>query len=444
MSRGAHNIVVAATVLRVMEAFLITTALLLRVIYVSAHPESLVLHGLLTTLLTVFAIAVIVQVPAESLFSPGHHGKILWRVALDAGVGFALSVLVTGQLGKYDVVKIYPYRWEWTLGLTAVWLVCIVTRRHIIGKLTSRGLLARRIIVVSDPAGDRRLEDLRGRVPGRLVIVDRVEDFSLVTAENLAELARRVLASEIVFCTPDTVSPELLRKLPRHLAVSDLQSLYERETGRVDLSAVCVNPEAGPRHRLLDLCKRSLDIGGALLGVVATLPVMLMAAVAIKSEDGGPVLFRQVRVGLGGKLFTLYKFRSMCMNAEQDAVPVWAAEKDPRITRVGSIIRRFRIDELPQFYNVLRGDMSLIGPRPERPYFVQQLAESVPNYQARHAVKPGITGWAQISFQYGASFEDACEKTAYDLYYVRHRSILLDLLILVGTVRVILWPHGVR
>jgi lipopolysaccharide/colanic/teichoic acid biosynthesis glycosyltransferase len=171
---------------------------------------------------------------------------------------------------------------------------------------------------------------------------------------------------------------------------------------------------------------------------------MVLAALAVRVEDGKPVLFRQTRVGLGGREFTLYKFRSMRIDAEQDSVPLWAAENDPRITRVGAILRRFRIDELPQFYNVLRGDMSFVGPRPERPYFVDQLADAIPHYTSRHNVKPGITGWAQVSFRYGASFEDACEKTAYDLYYVKHQSTLLDLVILARTVKVIFWPHGVR
>jgi len=161
-------------------------------------------------------------------------------------------------------------------------------------------------------------------------------------------------------------------------------------------------------------------------------------------EDGKPVLFRQTRIGLNGCEFTLYKFRSMRVDAENGSSPLWAAENDPRITRVGSIIRKFRIDELPQFFNTLRGDMSFIGPRPERPYFVEQLADVIPCYKARHTVRPGITGWAQVSYHYGASFEDAYQKTAFDLYYVKHQSVLLDLIILARTVKVILWPTGAR
>jgi lipopolysaccharide/colanic/teichoic acid biosynthesis glycosyltransferase len=161
-------------------------------------------------------------------------------------------------------------------------------------------------------------------------------------------------------------------------------------------------------------------------------------------EGKGPVLYRQERVGLRGQVFTLLKFRSMTQDAEVNGSPVWAAQRDPRITRVGWFIRKTRIDELPQLYNVLRGYMSFVGPRPERPYFVNRLAQSIPYYQERHAVKPGITGWAQVNYPYGASLEDARNKLSYDLYYLKNRGLFLDLIILIRTVRVVLWPDGAR
>ncbi len=161
-------------------------------------------------------------------------------------------------------------------------------------------------------------------------------------------------------------------------------------------------------------------------------------------DSPGPVLYRQQRVGLHGEPFTLLKFRSMTNDAEQGGNPLWASQQDPRITRVGSLIRPMRIDELPQLINVLRGEMSMIGPRPERPHFVEQLARVIPLYGERSYVKPGITGWAQVNYPYGASVEDARQKLSYDLYYVKNRSLLLDLLILLATVRVILFREGAR
>ncbi len=164
----------------------------------------------------------------------------------------------------------------------------------------------------------------------------------------------------------------------------------------------------------------------------------------MRLDSPGPVLYRQERVGRGGRAFTLYKFRSMVVDAERQGAPVWATQRDPRVTRVGRFLRLTRIDELPQAICVLRGDMAFVGPRPERPKFVADLAGLIPRYDDRHAVKPGITGWAQVNYPYGASVEDARQKLAYDLYYVRRRSLFLDLLIVVATVRVVLFREGSR
>ena len=178
--------------------------------------------------------------------------------------------------------------------------------------------------------------------------------------------------------------------------------------------------------------------------LLLTLPLMAVTALLIKLDSPGPVFYRQLRAGQFGTPFTLFKFRSMSVDAEAGGQPRWAQQQDPRVTRVGSIIRLLRIDELPQLLNVLRGEMSMVGPRPERPHFVEQLAQIIPFYHERSYVAPGITGWAQVNFPYGASVEDAREKLAYDLYYVKNRNLLLDLLILFGTVRVILFREGAR
>jgi lipopolysaccharide/colanic/teichoic acid biosynthesis glycosyltransferase len=169
---------------------------------------------------------------------------------------------------------------------------------------------------------------------------------------------------------------------------------------------------------------------------------MVITAIAIWLESGRPILYCQERVGEGGRTFTLCKFRSMRTDAEQSGRPVWARSNDDRVTNVGRFIRKSRLDELPQLWNVLRGDMSFVGPRPERPYFVAELAREIPFYQQRHAVKPGITGWAQVKYRYGASVEDAMEKLRYDLYYIKHLSVSLDLTILFDTVKVVLFRKG--
>ncbi|HEY8612948.1 MAG TPA: sugar transferase, partial [Roseomonas sp.] len=190
--------------------------------------------------------------------------------------------------------------------------------------------------------------------------------------------------------------------------------------------------------------RRAFDVVVSLALLLLTLPLTLLAVLAIRIDSPGPVFYRQDRVGKDGRVFSLMKLRSMRVDAEAAGAPQWATQRDSRVTRVGRIRRLTRIDEIPQVLNVLRGDMAFIGPRPERPAFVETLAEAIPFYNDRAVVKPGITGWAQVNFPYGASIEDARQKLSYDLYYVRRRSLFLDLLILVGTVRVILFQEGSR
>ncbi|MPN39430.1 UDP-N-acetylgalactosamine-undecaprenyl-phosphate N-acetylgalactosaminephosphotransferase [bioreactor metagenome] len=195
---------------------------------------------------------------------------------------------------------------------------------------------------------------------------------------------------------------------------------------------------------LRTVVKRLFDIVCALILITLALPVMLIATLAIVIENGFPVLYRQERVGLNGRLFKVIKFRSMRNDAEKDGKPVWAKAKDDRVTKVGRIIRKIRVDELPQLFSVLKGDMSLVGPRPERPFFVDQLTKEIPFYAVRHSVKPGVTGWAQVRYHYGATVEDSAEKLQYDLYYVKNHSLFLDLLVLFETVGVVLTGKGAQ
>ncbi len=241
---------------------------------------------------------------------------------------------------------------------------------------------------------------------------------------------------------------ELLGCKMKGIQVIDGISYFEQLTGKLMVESLkpsnLIFSEGFRGTRAGLAAKRLLDVTLSALMLVAFLPVMALAAVAVKLDSAGPVLFRQERVGEWGRRFYVKKFRSMRVDAEEQSGPVWASEDDPRITRVGRWLRKFRIDELPQLWNVLSGDMSLVGPRPERPYFVEQLTQSVPYYDQRVAARPGITGWAQVKYNYGASEEDSLEKLKYDLYYVKHHTIWLDLLILFETVRLVLFGRGSR
>ncbi len=230
--------------------------------------------------------------------------------------------------------------------------------------------------------------------------------------------------------------------------VLQYMSFIEKEVRRIDIKRLDLTWvlysegfNFGPLDRAL---KRILDIGASLAILIPLLPFLLLAMLAVWLDDGGPVLYRQVRVTKGGRPFQIMKLRTMRVDAEKSGA-VWAAAGDSRITRVGNFLRRSRLDELPQLFNVLKGDMSLVGPRPERPEFIEELARQLPLYDERHAVKAGLTGWAQINYPYGASLDDARSKLSYDLYYVKNFNIFFDVLIVMQTLRVVIWPgSGVR
>ncbi|MDB5445444.1 MAG: Sugar transferase, system associated/exopolysaccharide glycosylphosphotransferase [Phenylobacterium sp.] len=281
---------------------------------------------------------------------------------------------------------------------------------------------------------------------GNLKLQGPLED--PVPLSVVAELLR---AEEIVVAVEDKRGlpvAELLECKLKGIAVVDALTFWEREAGQIDAA----NAGAGwltfsggfafdQRHRLY---KRIADLVISSAFVAAMAPLALFVALAIRLESPGPVFYRQERVGLNGRVFRLWKFRSMRADAERDGVPRWAKASDDRVTRVGRFIRKVRIDEIPQVINVLAGDMSFIGPRPERPFFVEQLKQQIPHYDLRHRVRPGITGWAQVNYPYGASIEDAKRKLSYDLYYLKKNDLLLDFAILMQTVRVILFAHGSR
>lgn len=241
---------------------------------------------------------------------------------------------------------------------------------------------------------------------------------------------------------------DLLECKLRGTRILDLPAFFERQTGILPLESInaswMIFSEGFHQGMFRDVVKRSFDLAVSAALLLTMLPIMLLTALAIKLESKGPVFYTQERVGASGKPFTIYKFRSMFTDAEKDGLPQWARLNDDRTTRVGRIIRRLRIDELPQLINVFLGHMSFVGPRPERPYFVQELSAQIPYYNSRHSVKPGITGWAQVRFPYGASVEDAIGKLQYDLYYIKNHSLFLDLMILLQTAQVVALGKGVR
>jgi sugar transferase (PEP-CTERM system associated) len=277
-----------------------------------------------------------------------------------------------------------------------------------------------------------------------------------VNRANIASLADHVVrlgASEVVLAIEERRNSlplsDLLRIKTTGVHVNEISSFLERETGRVDLDSL--NPSwlifsdgfsAG--RRLSSAGKRLFDVVVSASILLLFGPLILFTALLVKLESRGPAFFRQRRVGLYGQNYDILKIRSMREDAEVGGKAVWAQKDDPRVTRIGAVIRKLRIDELPQAWTVLKGEMSFVGPRPERPQFVSDLEARLPFYAERHVVKPGITGWAQINYPYGASIDDARQKLEYDLYYAKNYTPFLDLLILLQTVRVVLWPEGAR
>jgi len=270
--------------------------------------------------------------------------------------------------------------------------------------------------------------------------------------ENVCDLAEAHGAGNVIVALDEKrgVFPydELLACKVRGINIIDGESFYERITGKILVEKI--NPswlifsDGFVKSKISRYSKRLVGLLASSMLLILLFPFFLLVAAAIKFESSGPVLFAQKRVGENEKTFKLYKFRSMKTDAEKETGPVWAEEDDPRITRVGKLIRKLRIDELPQLWNVFIGNMSFVGPRPERPFFVDQLKKKVPYYQERASVKPGVTGWAQVKYPYGSTEKDALEKLKYDLYYIKNMSIVIDLIVLFHTVKIMLLGRGAR
>lgn len=275
----------------------------------------------------------------------------------------------------------------------------------------------------------------------------------LAPQQRLQDLVRAKHINEVVVALTERRGGsmpmrELLDCKLQGVRVRDAATYFEHNTGQIRLDAMSAGwlifGEGFDQGLWRSGTKRVFDVLSALVLILLSAPVMLVTALLIKLESSGPVFYRQERVGQGGEVFDVVKFRSMRTDAEKDGVPRWATAGDSRVTRVGRVIRKIRVDELPQLFGVLTGHMSMVGPRPERPYFVDQLTQEIPFYAVRHSVKPGVTGWAQVSYQYGSTKEDTVQKLQYDLYYVKNHSLFLDLVILFQTVGVVLTGKGAQ
>ena len=347
----------------------------------------------------------------------------------------------------------------YTMGLA---ILVLIADRLLLNSFLGSSSFRRRVMVLG--AGDRaqRLRELGDKPETGFAIVAYIamSDNNRVVEEaiprsaihDLGRFVENLGVSEVVLALQERRNSlplkDLLRIKTKGVHVNDFSSFIERETGRVDLDTI--NPSwlifsdgFSSGRMFSSAVKRIFDITASVILLALTFPIIALFALLVKIDSKGPAFFRQQRVGLFGEPFTVIKLRSMRTDAEKDGAK-WAEENDPRVTRLGRFIRKVRIDELPQTWSVLKGEMSFVGPRPEVPSFVDSLEEEIPFYGERHMVKPGITGWAQINYPYGASVEDSRCKLEYDLYYAKNYTPFLDFVILLQTLRVILWPEGAR
>lgn len=331
-------------------------------------------------------------------------------------------------------------------------LVAVPAWRLAFDGVTRDPHMEERVLILGSSAAAQGVADLIGAqhdYPFRVVAL--VDDADTLESASLSDLIRQRRVDRVVVSLSDRRGRmpirELLQAKLSGVRVEDAATMYERLTGKILIDEIkpswLIFSDGFRASRFTRTMKRLADLALAAVGLLLAWPLMLVTALVVYTESPGPVLYRQERVGENGRLFTLCKFRSMRLDAES-GTPIWAKEKDNRVTRVGRFIRLTRLDELPQLWNVLRGDMSFVGPRPERPFFVEQLAAQIPFYMERHSVKPGVTGWAQVKYRYGSSVEDAMEKLRYDLYYIKHLSVVFDLTIVVDTVKVIVSGKGAK
>lgn len=403
----------------------------------------------------------------------GGFDEIALSALLAASVGFALSIsglyqpdnwlrtkrLLAGILVGCAIIilttnisfyvplssSIYNAGWKWSIAVIAGFIATVLLTRFMLVAASRIGLLRKRIIII-DPY-DEYLEEKHWIHQEKSVDVVRIGSLETEDSQPLPDL--RALRPWAVIAGQPTDLPASLDSLlaPVRKRLCSEAEFAARCLRRVETRQLAADWKLADKDKFRkfdEIVRRAFDIIISLSLLIFTAPLLIIVMISIKLDSKGGIFYAQERVGANGAVFRLLKFRSMVADAEPGGIAVWADKRDARVTRVGHFLRVTRIDEIPQVLNVLRGDMAFVGPRPERPTFVKQLAEAIPHYNQRSLVKPGITGWAQVSYPYGASVEDARMKLAYDFYYIERRSLFLDLLILIATVRVVLFQEGSR
>jgi sugar transferase (PEP-CTERM system associated) len=409
-----------------------------------------------------FAVLMMVMMSAVGLYDQNLRESVLGTVRRML-VAFALGLMVMSAI-FYVFPRTYVGQGVF-LATTLIAFAGILIVRLVFTRWSHLGLPRPRVLVLgTGPEAlmvQRALLSNRGEEDAALVAFHPVRDTEHKVPEDqilpaslpiLDTVVQRGITEVVIAMRERRGGALPLRALLdcklQGIKVHELSTFLERELKQVSLESLRASWLLfgdGFRQGLVrETIKRVFDVSMSVVLLTVSFPFALCAAVAIALESRGPIFYRQERVGAGGRVFEIVKFRSMRSDAESDGTPRWASRDDDRTTRVGRFIRKTRIDELPQLYNVLKGEMSFVGPRPERPFFVQQLAQDIPFYLARHSVKPGITGWAQVRYPYGSSLEDATQKLQYDLYYVKNNTLFLDLMIVIETIQVVLLGKGAR
>jgi sugar transferase (PEP-CTERM system associated) len=390
----------------------------------------------------------------------GNRRELMLRLVQALGIAWALLALLF-----YFVPPLLIGRGVSVISVPLV-LVLLLGWRFLIHFLTGHPEIGEKILVVGTGQSARDTADavLERRDAGYRIVGfvtengikpnTKIGETTVIgTTDELEGIVRREKIDRIVIAVRErrgTFPTETLLKmsLTGDVNIEECTSFFERVTGQVHLDMLrpswLIFSGRQKDTRLGTAFRDVVHRGMALIGLVVSLPISLLTAVLIKLESKGAIFYKQERVGENGKIFKVLKFRSMRTDAEKDGVPIWATSNDDRTTRVGKVIRKIRVDEIPQFWNIIKGEMSFVGPRPERPHFVAQLAEEIPFYEHRHLAAPGLTGWAQIKYPYGASVEDARQKLQYDLYYIKNQSLALDFVIVFETVKTVLFGKGGR
>ncbi len=439
-----HSMRLSVLLLAIIEALTVYAAIFIIATLVVHSPDG---PSGLTSAAALPALLTILMMLALGIYEPDARANMATmteRLGVACVVGAGLGFGIVYVFGDIWVSPLYAITCaSFSYGAVAI-------ARFTFGKVLNYVPLQRRILVIgSETAGQSVRETaLMGSGDSNVAVV--LDPAEAANGDTLLDQSRAMDISEIVVADRFAPLPAaaLLDCKAAGIRIHDSLDFGEQETGKVDLENLYPARFIFSRNIGYAIwsmrAKRALDIVVSAVAVVLLSPVLLLTAIAIKFDSPGGIFYRQTRVGLNGAHYDIIKFRSMRNDAEAGGTPQWAQQNDSRVTRVGHFLRQTRIDELPQILNILKGEMSLVGPRPERPFFVEQLEEKMPFYAERHRVKPGLTGWAQIKYRYGATEEDAREKLRYDLYYVKNFNVLLDIFILMRTVRVVLWPDGVH